>query len=421
MAEYVGKAKVQLSVDDIAVDPKVKQELDEKLKAAGQARLRAGLRDILSRLPGFSQLSGVANTVRNLSESVSLLGSKAALAKVAVAAVAVAMAEIVRRVAADLDAIGKAAQRFGMSSQETAVLRLASELADVPFEQVGRAVFHFQRRLSEAQDPASQAARTFAALGLSVEALRQLRPIEQLKALGAALDGLSVSDKIRVQMELFGRSGADLATLLADKGATLDQALAAARRTGLRVSEEHTRGAADFQDALTELKTAFGSLLRSLVTPELLHAIAAGFRGVGAVLGFISKVVSVLTAVFSWLGRTLAETVLRFGALSDVLRKVAEAVAYLWERLNEVLDTLLEFFGQHVGPQTKLREATELFEDAVGRFADAVDRAIGVRTAEAASGQFLETFLANQAAQLELLKSMNNTLSRPSIAVVGVR
>jgi len=106
------------------------------------------------------------------------------------------------------------AANTGIAVDQMLILQQEFRNSGKAAEDVAPAINKMQKALQEGTANAE-----IARLGLELDTLRQLTPVEQFRALGAAIDGLQdPAEKTAVAMALFGKQGASLLSTFASKG-----------------------------------------------------------------------------------------------------------------------------------------------------------------------------------------------------------
>lgn len=171
------------------------------------------------------------------------------------AAVSVAGAGIAATLRANInhaDEMSKAAQKFGVPTEQLSRLKYAADLSDVAFESLGQSLGRLSRQMVNAPDQ-------FAALGVAVRtADGQMRGADAVLAdladvFGKMPDG---AEKTALAIRLFGKSGADMIPLLNGGSDALRELGQEADAVGATVSERTGRAAEQFNDTLTRLGAA---------------------------------------------------------------------------------------------------------------------------------------------------------------------
>lgn len=262
------------------------------------------------------------------------------------------------------DSTGKAARRIGETAEALSEMRYAAKLADIGAEELDQQLGRMVVNVSRAAAGGGEATKALQLLGISAAELAQKTPSEQLRVLADRLLGVeNDSDRARIAVEIFGKSGLKMLNLLEGGSAGLDAAAAEARSFGAVITTEATVAAEQFNDNLTRLQTAGGrvgislanSVLPTLVdmTNQFLAAYQAG--------GF-------LEAVLAGISGAGISTQRRIQAITGQL----EALEQELKRVNEQTQIMgLEFFDDDPGfiaekieaQMEKLRKEKAILED----------------------------------------------------------
>lgn len=163
------------------------------------------------------------------------------------------------------DAIAKGARNAGIASDEYQKLAHAGGLADVPIETLGRSVQDLNRQLLEAaQGGAEPFVEALGQVGLSATDLGG-SPTENLGKIFDALN--AIPDEARrsaLSIELLGRGGRQMASLIAEGSAGLSAMGDEAERLGLIIDEDALKASEEFQDSLTRMKSTLGATARDI-------------------------------------------------------------------------------------------------------------------------------------------------------------
>lgn len=110
-------------------------------------------------------------------------------------------------------------EKIGDTAVNVASLAAASAKSGTSMDSVAAASVKFTQTLSKTDDESDAAARALKALGLNMEDIKRLSPVEQMDAVAkkfAEMD--SSADKSAISMALYGKSGTDLIGFLNDLG-----------------------------------------------------------------------------------------------------------------------------------------------------------------------------------------------------------
>lgn len=221
----------------------------------------------------------------------------------------------VNRTLEGIDALNDLADATGASVENLSALEDIALRTGTSVDTASDAVVKMNKALADAK-PGSDQAAAFKALGLSVEELKRLDPVEAFQKLAIALQGYeNDANKARLVQELFGKSLREIAPLLKD--------VAEAGGLQSKVTKEQAAEAEKFNKQIFEMEKNLLDLSRLLIGP-----VVAGFN-----------------------------------AMSDAIRKIGEERAKglgLWESINVGLAKQFpQFaFGGSAEQQAMLRNAT---------------------------------------------------------------
>ena len=248
-----------------------------------------------------NSMQGVEGKAKNLGMAVRGVGSafKALFAAAAVAG----FSAFVKGAIDSADAFGKLSTRTGIAADKLQAFANAGKLADVSQSDLENGLRKLAQTQGEAADGVKTYSEAYAKLGLSVKkADGSLKPSDQL--LGEIADKFqdlpNGPEKAAIAMDIFGRSGSKLITLL--NGGT-----EALERFNYETSENFAQNAEYFNDQITILQVKFDGFRKQLAdallpalnailevfsdlftsgqdfTP-LFQVIEAGIRGVASVV-----------------------------------------------------------------------------------------------------------------------------------------
>lgn len=186
------------------------------------------------------------------------------LGAIGIGSIAAFTASLIKSVEA-LDNLAKSSDRLKIGPKRLAGLRLAAKLAGMEVEKLDLSLVYLRRRVSEAASGMGEGLRAFEMMGLSAENLINLPLDQQLARVADGMRGLSnQSDRVRVAMDLFGRSGAGMLNLLAGGSKAFDDATTKAKRFGTAIGRFELAKVEAFNDAMTEMKEALSGLRHGL-------------------------------------------------------------------------------------------------------------------------------------------------------------
>jgi hypothetical protein len=179
------------------------------------------------------------------------------------------------------DALGKTAQKVGVSVGELSALRHAAELSDVTFETLTVSLGRFSSNVAKSS-------KELEVLGVATRRRDgTLRATSEILAdvadrFARMPDGVS---KTALAIELFGRSGKDLIPLLNGGRAGLEEMTREARALGRVIDEDTAKRAEHLNDNITRLKGALEGLSFEIAQ----RAVPAAIRITDAMISWVRE------------------------------------------------------------------------------------------------------------------------------------
>ena len=215
-----------------------------------------------------NSMQGVQGKAKNLAGAVRGVGTafKALFAAAAIAG----FSAFVKGAIDSADAFGKLSTRTGIAADKLQAFANAGKLADVSQSDLETGLRTLARTQAEAADGVATYADAYAKLGLSVKkADGSLKPSDKL--LGEIADKFqdlpNGPEKAAIAMDIFGRSGAKLITLLNGGTESLE-------RFNFELSDNFAQNAEYFNDQITTLQIQFDGF-RQQLADALLPALNA--------------------------------------------------------------------------------------------------------------------------------------------------
>lgn len=181
-----------------------------ELAARGASRAQLAAADSALRLAEAHE-RGMA-IGRRLSAVLVAIGTAAAVGSIAAIA---AFDQLIKKAGDFQDQ----AEKTGDTAENFATLALAAGTTATAMDTIGAASVKLTKGLVGVDDETKGAGAAIAALGLDIEAFKNLKPADQFDAVAKALAGFAEgSEKTAVAVALFGKSGADLLPFLKELG-----------------------------------------------------------------------------------------------------------------------------------------------------------------------------------------------------------
>lgn len=195
---------------------------------------------------GLGKITGVAGIVTG------------ALGTLGISISALGFAGMVKNTLDSADAMGKAAQKAGITTEALSGLKYAASLADVEFDSLQTGIKKLNVNMTDAARGNASAQESFTALGIKVkDSSGKLRGSEQVlldiaDAFQKMPDGAQKAD---LAVKLFGKSGTEMIPFLNAGKDGIKQLTAEAERMGLVISSKAAADAEKFNDNLKRLES----------------------------------------------------------------------------------------------------------------------------------------------------------------------
>ncbi len=191
---------------------------------------------------------------------------------------------LVKRTLDEVDALAKAADNIGTTTQALRGLQLQANLSGVATEKLTKGVKRYLINIGDAVDGTGEAGDVLKDMGLSAKALAQLGLVESVAKFADALKGLGTqAERANAMSKLFGRTGADLAVFFKDGSKGIRDAAEMAEKFGTAISRIDANKIEQANDAMRLLREAFAGVRFGIVTDlaPLLTGLFNGIQSVG--------------------------------------------------------------------------------------------------------------------------------------------
>lgn len=182
-------------------------------------------------------------------------------AAIAGAAVAGAVALMIRNYVRAGDEVHKMAKRTGFSTEALSELRYAADICGADIRALEKGVKRMAKTITDAAEGMTTYLRAFKRIGIEVEELQGLKPEEQFDRIARAIANVEdATIRAATAQDIFGRAGTQLLPLFAEGEKGLEALRKKAHELGIVFDQEAANKAARLKDAQTSLKAAFQGL-----------------------------------------------------------------------------------------------------------------------------------------------------------------
>jgi hypothetical protein len=333
-------------------------------------------------------------------------GKIAKAGALALAAAGVAMVAIIKKTADEIDKISKEARKLDITTEMLTGLGHAAKLSGLDSEKLGKSLIKMTKAVSEANEGLSTQKKAFEGLGISITDLRDMDAGAQFLAIADGLQGVeNHSDKVRIAMDIFGRTGGDMLITMEQGAEGIRRAMKEAEHLGITFKNEQGAMVEEANDAMTKLqaiaKGAFNQITiavapfvtkwadsltdMSLSGESMSDRVAGAMRSIISALGMVSEKVIQTRGVFRqfsseslkmWGGlqkmyeRSLLKDIVAgvTGKKDEPLIAPGQAMVRLsWERPEEFARLVQELEAGRMKPSEVTMEAVRALELGAGQ------------------------------------------------------
>jgi len=271
---------------------------------------------------------------------------------VALAAAGVAMVAIVKKTADKIDKLSKEARKLDITTEMLAGLGHAAKLSGLDQEKLSKSLVKMTKAVSEANEGLSTQVRAFDDLGLEVGDLMKMDAGQQFLAIADAFGDIeNHSTKVRVAMDIFGRTGGDLLVTMEQGAEGIRKAIEEAKRLGITFSEEQGAMVEEANDSMTKLASigegAFNQLtigvapFISLWSDAMTEAALEGESMTSRVTSGIEKIVKAIGLLGNTVNLVKGTIQFAFGGIQLVifgtLKGINESLIWIFGKLDSAL------------------------------------------------------------------------------------
>lgn len=196
------------------------------------------------------------------------------------------------------------------------------------------------------------ATEAFGRLGLSYEDMAGMTRDEMFNTTFAALQGVAdETERAALANDLFGRSGSEMAPLLAQSAESIEALRGRAHDLGKVLSDETVDGAVLLGDTIDDLKTAGAGLMNQLgsaLIPVLQTVADTMLENLPMIQDLFAKLAPILADVFSKLLPPLIDLISTL--LPPLLDLFAEIMPFLGEIMDAVMPVIIDLLEMLLPP-----------------------------------------------------------------------
>lgn len=206
---------------------------------------------------------GMRRASRSVRRSSSAMSAALGSLKTQLAAVAGigALGLFVKRSFDAADALGDMADNLGVSTNALAKFQYAASFAGLSSEQAGKLIEKQSVTLGKAASEAGAARDAFNRLGLDAQLLANQSPDQAFRKISDAIGSIpNQSERARVSVEIFGKSGTSAMAFIREGSAGLDKAAEQAERIGVALSNVDNAKLEQARDSMQRVGSVFAGI-----------------------------------------------------------------------------------------------------------------------------------------------------------------
>lgn len=168
--------------------------------------------------------------------------------------------------------LGEVAQQLGVTTKDLQTYRYAATQVGISQDEMDKSLAKLTRTIGEAKAGSGAQATVFRELGVAVQDAsgRVYTAGEVIPKLADALSKVKdPATRARLEVELFGKAGQKLDTLLAGGGTAVDELTAAAEKLGVVLSSDQIQRADDTADKLAAIKQILEAKIAGAVSDNI--------------------------------------------------------------------------------------------------------------------------------------------------------
>lgn len=151
----------------------------------------------------------------------------------------------------EIDRLATQAQRIGIDIRDKQLLDFAAKQSSVSIDQLDRGLKKYNMTVLNAASGNEKASAGFKAMGLNASEITNLPLPEQMKAIADGLENITdVRKRQQIAVQLFGKDGASLVSLLGQGGDELEKLFKKREELGPLLSKEDAAAVKDANDAM---------------------------------------------------------------------------------------------------------------------------------------------------------------------------
>ena len=264
------------------------------------------------------------------------------------------------------DAFGKLAQRIGTTTEAFSGLAYAGQFAGVSSDDLTTSFKGLNKALIDAENPASDAAVAFKALGLNFRELKAEDPSVAFAQIAQKVSGFADgAEKAAAVTAIFGKAGQALIPMLNQGADGLEAARKEAEALGLIISDETAAAMGDLNDDMSRLKN-----ISTGVAMQFAQALMPAFEVFVEIAKEATEQGSLWNSVLEFGKQAARELIAVVIALTGVIAQAGKSMATFARAVGQA------FKGDFSGAWETLKEGVQVAKVNLAQLDSQVGRVI---------------------------------------------
>lgn len=242
-------------------------------------------------------------------------------------------------------AIDDAAKKVGTSAEEYQKWAYAAKLGGMETSKLEALMIKQQKAFSDAKDGSKSMSDAYQRLGIDINNIGSSGDAFNL-VIAKLADMEDATTRNALANDIFGKSYADLAPMLAEGSEGIEAWKQECEDLGGVLSEDAVTAGADFGDMLDRVKTSFSGMYNQLVSkalPIISKFLQIILDNLPAIQGMFDLLAPVLVDTLN----TILPVFIQF--VSDILPILVELITQLMPTITTIIQELLPIFSQLLG------------------------------------------------------------------------
>lgn len=321
-------------------------------------------------------INSAKNNLRSLQRMSN--GARASIAGVASVAALAALKRLATQTIDAADDIEKLGRRSGATARFISEMRHGLSQSAITMNDFNKSLIKINKSSQDAADGLTTPRRAFDKLGISVEDFQKLNTDQKFITLSEAISRVEdPAMRNQIAMDIMGRSGVQLLTVMENGAAGITAYREEAERLGLSLSQDQVDGAAAANDAIDKLTSSMSGAVSQAILPytdEIARAADFTREYLPKAIEFLINVFRGMKLVVQTVILALVEHFLKLVELGEKIPKIGDKFKGMGDVLRGVSESVQSQISDNIDAINGQSDATDAVADAQKQAADIAAR-----------------------------------------------